>query len=206
MKRYHRQKATRQAWASRSRTFKPKIQPFESRKQRRKRQGQEKEWEKNQRITFANYSMIMGVDLGIREPAVVTTNQKGRRCLEGHLRGTPKEIGKKVVTLAQQIRAIIAVEDLRFFRKTKWPWRKMLKAIHKEAAKAWLPVVKVDPSFTSQTCPKCSHVSKDNRIQRDLFHCISCGYESHADMVAARNIAVKGAMRAKAIALRLSGG
>jgi transposase len=37
-------------------------------------------------------------------------------------------------------------------------------------------------------CPECSHVSKKNRIRRDVFLCDECGYFDHADIVGARNI------------------
>jgi len=51
---------------------------------------------------------------------------------------------------------------------------------------------KVDPSYTSQTCPRCGHVSKENRPDHgERFVCQSCGYEEHADIVGAINIALR---------------
>lgn len=49
-------------------------------------------------------------------------------------------------------------------------------------------LVKVDPSYTSQTCVICGHVSKENRLSQDKFECIKCGYEANADLNAAQNI------------------
>lgn len=46
----------------------------------------------------------------------------------------------------------------------------------------------VDPKYTSQTCPCCSHVAKDNRKTQANFECVSCGYKDNADVVGALNI------------------
>lgn len=52
--------------------------------------------------------------------------------------------------------------------------------------------IKVDADYTSQACPHCGHTSRENRPNRGLtFHCESCGFELHADLVGARNIAIR---------------
>ena len=50
----------------------------------------------------------------------------------------------------------------------------------------------VPPHHTSQTCPACSHVSKDNRQTQAKFLCVDCGYENHADVVGAINVLARG--------------
>jgi transposase len=50
----------------------------------------------------------------------------------------------------------------------------------------------VSPHHTSQTCPCCGHVSKDNRQTQAKFLCIACGYEHHADIVGAINVLARG--------------
>jgi putative transposase len=50
----------------------------------------------------------------------------------------------------------------------------------------------VSPHHTSQTCPECGHVSKDNRRTQSKFSCVACGYENHADVVGAINILERG--------------
>ncbi len=50
----------------------------------------------------------------------------------------------------------------------------------------WL--IAVPPHHTSQTCPCCGHVSKDNRQTQARFHCVQCSFEDHADKVGAINI------------------
>jgi putative transposase len=50
----------------------------------------------------------------------------------------------------------------------------------------------VPPHNTSRTCPCCAHVSKDNRLTQAKFLCVQCGYENHADVVAAINVLERG--------------
>ena len=49
-------------------------------------------------------------------------------------------------------------------------------------------VIPVNPAYTSQTCPACGHVAKENRPDQATFRCIACGYEANADVNAAQNI------------------
>lgn len=45
----------------------------------------------------------------------------------------------------------------------------------------------VNPAYSSQTCPACGFVHKDNR-QGDKFQCLHCGHTDDADRVAAINL------------------
>ncbi len=49
-------------------------------------------------------------------------------------------------------------------------------------------VATVPAPDTSTTCPNCGHIHPDNRPTRDLFRCVACGHDGHADIVAAVNI------------------
>jgi IS605 OrfB family transposase len=49
---------------------------------------------------------------------------------------------------------------------------------------------KVDPAYTSQTCNACGHRAADNRESQAVFRCRACGHADHADVNAAKNIAV----------------
>ena len=57
-----------------------------------------------------------------------------------------------------------------------------------KAQRAGVPVVQVDPRYTSQTCAECGHRERSNRKNQSEFRCKACGHESHADVNAARNI------------------
>lgn len=54
----------------------------------------------------------------------------------------------------------------------------------------WLggEVIAVSAHYTSQTCPECQHVHRDNRKTQESFICLKCGYKNHADYVGAVNI------------------
>ncbi len=50
-------------------------------------------------------------------------------------------------------------------------------------------VIKVDPRYTSQCCPRCGHTEKANRNKRiHLFTCKNCGYRSNDDRIGAMNL------------------
>lgn len=45
----------------------------------------------------------------------------------------------------------------------------------------------VNAAYTSDECPQCGYVHKDNR-QGDHSHCRHCHFTAHADTVAAMNV------------------
>ena len=50
-------------------------------------------------------------------------------------------------------------------------------------------MIKVDPAYTSQHCPKCGHTDKSNRDKLNhIFKCRACGYQSNDDRIAAMNL------------------
>ncbi len=53
-------------------------------------------------------------------------------------------------------------------------------------------VIYVDPRHTSQQCPSCQYISRDNRQTQAQFECTECGYQEHADKVGAINILERG--------------
>jgi IS605 OrfB family transposase len=57
-----------------------------------------------------------------------------------------------------------------------------------KARRAGVPVVYVDPAYTSRTCAECGHIDKANRVSQAWFACRSCGVVAHADWNGSRNI------------------
>ena len=53
-------------------------------------------------------------------------------------------------------------------------------------------LIKVNPQYTSQTCNKCGHISKENRQSQSKFVCTSCGHTANADVNASKNILDRG--------------
>jgi transposase len=63
----------------------------------------------------------------------------------------------------------------------------------KEAQLAGVPVVIINPAYTSKMCPKCTAIDDKNRKTQSEFCCTGCNYTEHADVVGATNIASAGA-------------
>jgi IS605 OrfB family transposase len=75
---------------------------------------------------------------------------------------------------------------------SKWAFAELHGYIAYKALLSGSMAVKVDAYYTSQACPRCGYVSRDNRPQKGLlFCCQGCHYSLHADLVGARNIALR---------------
>jgi len=46
----------------------------------------------------------------------------------------------------------------------------------------------VQPEFSSQTCHKCGHISKENRKTQEEFCCVLCHHEDNADQNSSKNL------------------
>ena len=75
---------------------------------------------------------------------------------------------------------------------SKWAFAELHGYIAYKATLAGSLVVKVDAHSTSKACPMCGYTSDVNRPNKGLlFVCQSCNYTRHADLVGARNIALR---------------
>ncbi len=70
-----------------------------------------------------------------------------------------------------------------------WAYYDLEQKLTYKALKNRQLVVKADPAYTSQSCPKCGHTERTNRDKRrHLFCCRCCGYSSNDDRIAAMNL------------------
>lgn len=111
------------------------------------------------------------------------------------------KIAKTVVADAQRTGRGIALENLQGIRDrvrlkrhqraslSSWPFHQLGEFITYKARRVGVPVLEVDPAYTSQRCPRCGHVSRKNRPTRDDFVCVVCGLAGPADHIAAVNVA-----------------
>ena len=77
--------------------------------------------------------------------------------------------------------------------QVSWAFSQLRSFIEYKAARNGQATVAVDPAYTSQTCPKCGHVSARNRDKRNhIFICRNCGYRSNDDRIGAMNLRHKG--------------
>jgi putative transposase len=125
----------------------------------------------------------------------VSTKEARFRRHENH------RITKEIVAEAEGTGRGIAVEDLTGIRErvtargrearnrlSGWGFHQFFAFLSYKAQRAGVPVVQVDPQWTSQTCAECGHRERSNRKSQSEFRCKVCGRESHADVNAARNI------------------
>ena len=115
-------------------------------------------------------------------------------------------IAKRIVTEAKRTGCGIALEELTGIRERvrlrrpqrvkvhSWAFRQLADFIVYKANRAGVPVVFVDPAYTSQTCSACRQVDKRNRPNQATFVCTSCGFAEHADVNGAKNIAHRGVL------------
>jgi IS605 OrfB family transposase len=110
------------------------------------------------------------------------------------------KIAKHVVAEAERTGRGIALEDLTGIRErvrlrkpqrathSSWSFAQLGQFIAYKARKAGVPVVHVDPAYTSRTCAECGHIDRANRVTQAWFACRSCGFVDHADRNSSRNI------------------
>jgi len=72
----------------------------------------------------------------------------------------------------------------------KWTYYDLQQKIEYKAKEKGIEVKKINPQYTSQRCSKCGYIDSNNRVSRDKFVCQSCGYDTHADYNAAKNISL----------------
>ncbi len=120
-------------------------------------------------------------------------------------------ISKQLVAVAKGTNRALALEDLKGIsrlarkegkrlRKTQrarhmnWSFHQLRLYITYKSAVAGVPLVVVDPRYTSQRYHCCGHTERANRRSQESFVCQACGHEANADVNGARNISYLGAM------------
>lgn len=159
-------------------------------------------------VTVDNY---IGIDVGLKNPVVTSDGKFYGQDIESLRRRTKwrrynnglSACKQKLNQLAKQFPEIypntnFIVENLSFkgrkksnrkFRRNKnnWAYNHFSGRLEDIGKLKGFDVVKVNPAYTSQTCPMCGRVSKSNR-KGELFQCKSCDYVNHADVVGAMNV------------------
>ncbi|WP_455352332.1 RNA-guided endonuclease InsQ/TnpB family protein [Streptomyces sp. SYSU K217416] len=71
-------------------------------------------------------------------------------------------------------------------------WYGLELALRSAARTTGTLIRKINPAYTSQTCPKCGHVDADSRKSQAEFVCTACAHAEHADIVGAKNTLAAG--------------
>jgi IS605 OrfB family transposase len=116
-------------------------------------------------------------------------------------------ISKQIVTEALHAfsKPIIVLEDLTGIRKNPrrskkgryqlntWAFYQVQQFIAYKAVEKGVPVMWINPEYTSQACPKCGHIEQKNRDKKlHRFRCRKCKYQSNDDRVGSINIRNRG--------------
>lgn len=111
-------------------------------------------------------------------------------------------ISRRIVDKARATGRVIAVEDLTGIRERttvrkaqryaqhSWSFYQLRSFLAYKAIGAGVPLVAVDPRYTSKTCHRCGERGHRTILS---FSCTTCGFEGDADINAALNIAARGA-------------
>ncbi len=123
-------------------------------------------------------------------------NREGRR--ESHrVHQRLHRVSKRLVQFAKGRGAAIVLEDLTLHgaggrshrmnrRLSSWPRGEVHRQIEYKAALAGVPIIKVNPQWTSKTCPVCGARRRD-RVGQD-FVCLRCDWEMDRQINAGLNI------------------
>jgi IS605 OrfB family transposase len=133
-------------------------------------------------------------------PSAKRRLKKRRRKEARRAKDINHKIAKHVVAEAERTGRGIALEELTGIRErvrlrkpqrathSSWAFHQLGEFIAYKARKAGVPVVHVDPAYTSRTCAECGHIDKANRVSQAFFACRNCGFVDHADRNGSRNI------------------
>jgi putative transposase len=132
--------------------------------------------------------------------------RKGAKCLlkkinrkqSNRTKDINHKVSKQIVDYAVNHRKSIVLEDLgkiknskkcgRYVQKSNWAFFQLETFIKYKASLYGIPVIYVNPAFTSKTCSRCGSI---NDVNGKKFVC-SCGHKDHRDANASFNIGIRG--------------
>ena len=75
------------------------------------------------------------------------------------------------------------------YTQVSWAYYDLEQKIMYKAVRCGSALLKVDPAYTSQTCPICGHVDRASRKhETHTFKCTACGYTANDDRIGAMNL------------------
>jgi transposase len=137
---------------------------------------------------------VVGVDRGVAVSAALSTGEllsvPGLRETEAErLLRLQRRLARAKPGSRRRARVKLAIGRVKARetdRRKDWVEKTSTRLERKAAGR----VEKTNPAYTSQTCHACGHCAADNRESQAVFRCRACGHTDHADVNAAKNIAV----------------
>jgi len=151
---------------------------------------------RTQQTHFRRRRQLAAKKAGDRRVMRRLLNREGRRERRRVLQRL-HQLSKRLVQSARDGRAAIVLEDLTLHgaggrsrrmnrRLSSWPRSEIHRQIEYKAALAGVPVIKVNPAWTSKTCPACGARRRD-RVGK-VFVCLMCDWEMDRQINAGMNI------------------
>jgi putative transposase len=149
-----------------------------------------------QEIHFRKRRRIARKKTSDRRVQRILLKRDGRRERD-RVRQRLHQVSKMIVRFAKARRAAIVLENLTIRgaggrsrkvnrRLSSWPRAEIHHQIEYKAAFEGVPVIKVNPAWTSKTCPVCGARRRD-RVGRE-FVCLMCDWEMDRQINAGMNI------------------
>lgn len=146
--------------------------------------------------------------IGVNTSKIIKTQQNKRceRQRQGHIahhkiKTNLKQLldieAKRAIARCKLTKSSLVIEDpkvlanLRSGKLHGWASTYFAKRCYTLGEEEKVLVLSVNPAYTSITCSSCGKIDKQSRV-KSVFKCTSCNQEFHADINAARNIALKG--------------
>jgi putative transposase len=144
---------------------------------------------------------VMGVDLGIKVPAVIYVSGAGTRFFgNGRYQRMMRRrfySRRKKLQKARKTRAIRKSKGKEArWMKNSWSFYQLTMFLTYKAERLGIKVEQVDPAYTSQECPACS---ARNKAQDRSYVCADCGWIGHRDGVGAINISRRAGLSDKRV-------
>jgi transposase len=115
-----------------------------------------------------------------------------------------KLISETLDELEKQGITDLVMEDLTLFNKTfiksvefDVKYSRLVRLLRLSNIKNWMfsqaekrgiKVHVTKPHYSSQQCPHCGHISRDNRKSQEEFRCVECGHSNNADLNSSINL------------------
>ena len=160
---------------------------------------------------LSDITSVVGIDRGIRFLAVSYDGNKTSfasgaavKQKRAHYRKLRQSLQKKQTSSARKRLRAIGQRENRWMNdvnhclsktlrnryvSVSWSYSDLEKKLTYKAEMNGSRVIKLDPRYTSQTCPVCGHREKSNRDHKNhTFRCRQCGYTTNDDRIGAMNL------------------
>lgn len=112
-------------------------------------------------------------------------HQVSKALVENNPKGTLHVI--EDLTGIRTVTECVRVKDR--YVSVSWAYYDLEQKLIYKALEHGQKVIKVNPRYTSQTCPRCGHIARSNRNKKThRFCCKNCKYTSNDDRIGAMNL------------------